>query len=241
MKALVQDKQFVTEEIFILWLEIDNIKKDPVPGQFFMLGTGVTFLKRPFTPCDVSGNLIRFAIKIKGRGTKWLSQRNKGDSIEITGPWGNGVKKIKGKRIGVVGGGTGVAPLLYLIKFFEDKKFYSFLGAKTERELLFLEEFEFFSEKVVYATQDGTKGKKGLIVDFLKDDFDEVYACGPWEMLSAVKKRIKHGKKYGFIEKEIWCGAGLCMGCGVKREDGSYIRICSDGPVISLDEVKFEP
>lgn len=240
MKALVLEKEFITQDIFILWLETEKLKKT-FPGQFFMIQTEVTFLNRPFTPADVENNMLRFVIRIRGRGTEWLAKRKKGDVIEISGPWGNGVRRLKKKRIALVGGGTGIAPFLYFLKFFKKEDVHCFFGAKRKEELLFMSEFEFLTNNIMWITEDGSFGKKGVVTQFIKEEFDEIYACGPTEMLLALKNNVKSNSIYAFLEKEIHCGAGLCMGCGVKRKEGGYLRICTDGPVVLLKEVVIEP
>lgn len=240
MKAVIVNKENLTPNIFSIWLETKEKFNSPYPGQFFQVNTEATFLNRAFSVCDTSEKLLRLVFKVRGRGTKWISEQKEGDILELYGPYGNGIRTIKEKRVILVGGGVGISPLLYITKFFPDKNFFIIEGARTKAELILKEELEFVAKKVIYTTNDGSFGKKGNVTDFLDEvKGDVMFICGPLEMLKAVQKKNLQLPIYGLLESKLGCGAGLCFGCGVKKKNDGYLRVCTDGPVVKLSEVEL--
>ena len=218
------------------------------PGQFLMLWIPKVD-EIPLSILDARKNgEVAVAVKKVGEATEALHSKKVGEVIGIRGPFGNSFT-IKNGRILMVGGGTGIAPLLFLTKKLASKtaKLVFVMGAKTKEELMFIDELEELCSKgnVVATTEDGSYGVKGLATTPLetlltKERFDMLYTCGPEQMMRKVfdlaeKHRIALEAS---LERLMRCAIGLCGSCVV----GKY-RVCRDGPVFTasqLREVKSE-
>jgi dihydroorotate dehydrogenase electron transfer subunit len=217
------------------------------PGQFLML-----WIPRvdeiPLSILDARKNgEVAVVVKKVGEATKALHSKKVDEVVGIRGPFGNSFT-IKNGRILMVGGGTGIAPLLFLTKKLASKTRLVFvMGAKTKEELMFIEELDELCSKgnVVAATEDGSYGVKGVATTPLetlltKERFDMIYTCGPEQMM---RKVLDLAEKHDIaleasLERLMRCAIGLCGSCVV----GKY-RVCRDGPVFTasqLREVKKE-
>ena len=225
---------------------IDNIYKlvvefsdKIIPGQFFMLKTlnNEFLLPRPISVNDCDENTVTFLYRVEGFGTNVISTLKEGSMIQTLGPLGNGfdIDKLTGK-VAVVGGGIGIAPLLYLVKSL-GKKSDVYLGF---RDITYeVTEFERYANKVLIATEDGSVGKKGFVtglVDF--SSYDCVVTCGPQAMMDAVMNECEKSNTRCFVslEKRMACGLGACLGCVVQTKDGMK-RVCKDGPIFEISEL----
>ncbi len=229
-----------------------------VPGQF--LGVRVSnaessdpLLMRPLSVADWLGEdrLLQLIVKPVGRGTRYLCRLQPGATIDCLGPLGNGFplhKLQKGKAAWIVGGGIGMAPLLYLARVLAEKDMppVTFLGAAGERQFFALEEFSSYSTSLHLATDDGSAGFKGVVTQLVRQHLElagrpgVMYCCGPDGMLLQLAE-ISQGQKwtaYGSLEEYMACGVGACLGCAVPAASGGgYLQVCSDGPVFNLREV----
>ncbi len=218
------------------------------PGQFYMLQVGQSaepLLKRPL--CFFrkgEGNTLEFLYRIRGKGTQLLSQIKPGAEIDVLGPLGRAwPRPPKGKTPLIVAGGTGLASLYPLIRSLKGKAVV-FYGSRCGEEILFQDELERMSAELHLATDDGTCGSKGTVMDLLgkykltPDHF--VYTCGPEVMTRAVTKAVLGAGTTGYASLEAYmaCGVGACMGCVIKTTKG-YRRVCKEGPVFKLDELVF--
>jgi len=219
-----------------------------LPGQFLMLWVpGVDEI--PLSILDVDKNgMVSVAVKRVGEATEALHGMGTGETIGVRGPFGNSFS-LKIGRLLMVGGGTGIAPLLFLAKklSLKAKKIIFVAGAKTREELLFIEALrEICSEEnVVATTEDGSYGIKCLATTpleslLVKESFDMIYTCGPERMMRKVFDLAeKHGILFeASLERLMRCAIGLCGSCIL----GKY-RVCKDGPVFTakqLREVKNE-
>ncbi|NLB33214.1 MAG: dihydroorotate dehydrogenase electron transfer subunit [Tissierellia bacterium] len=216
-------------------------KSEIKPGQFFMLKTldNSFLLPRPISVNDVNGNIVSFLYRIEGQGTKKISSLCANDEIQLFGPLGNGfdTEELKGK-IAVIGGGIGIAPLLYLSKKL-GKRADVYLGYKDLENMYIVEEFKSFVDKTVIVTEDGSFGEKGFVTDYvLYDKYDAVVTCGPEIMMNKIVNncRINNIKCYISLERRMACGMGACLGCTVETKDGNK-RACKDGPVFNSEEL----
>jgi len=219
------------------------------PGQFLMLWIpGIDEIPLSILNTDKNG-AISVAVKNVGEATSALHKKKVGDIIGVRGPFGNGFSE-KGRKLLMVGGGTGVAPLLFLTRRIVRKEAAAMfvLGAKTKDELLFKSDLEKFPTKKVHlvtSTEDGSCGITGLCTQpveelLRKEIFDAVYACGPEQMIMKV---FELTEEYGIkmeasLERLMRCAIGLCGSCII----GKY-RVCADGPVFTskhLREVRAE-
>ncbi|MEA2053693.1 MAG: dihydroorotate dehydrogenase electron transfer subunit [Candidatus Thermoplasmatota archaeon] len=176
-------------------------------------------------------------VEVKGEGTKKMHETKVGDKIGIRGPYGNGFS-THGNKLLFVAGGTGIAPLLPLIKMVEGEKTV-ILGARTSSLLLFEKELKDMGVKLYISTDDGSKGHQGFATDIfenlIEEDFDTVYTCGPETMMKKVlglclKKNVP---MQASLERYMKCGIGICDSCSI---DGYHV--CKDGPVFSGDILK---
>lgn len=210
------------------------------PGQFYMLKAwiGDPLLGRPISVHDVKENEITFLYQVKGVGTQKINALRKEDSIDLTGPLGNGfnLEDIKGK-VAIVSGGIGIAPMNYLIKSMDKAKVDLYAGFRNE--VYGLEEIKEKVDKVFITTEDGSKGEKGYITKiFNPDKYDLVVSCGPEVLMYKIIKMCneRNKKVYVSMEKKMACGIGACLVCTCKTKDGNK-RSCKDGPVFLGSEL----
>ncbi len=221
-------------ELFLVTVSIgESISIEP--GQFFLIRIDRedVILRRAFSIFDVDEDRLSFLYRVVGRGTKWLSERRIGYSLNIFGPLGNGFSISQGRFL-LIGGGSGMAPLYYLGKRLRgDVKFL--LGAQTGnfwgKELL--SRYASIGD-IEVVTEDGSLGKKGLVTEYIDTNYDRVYACGPIEMLKNIRIDIPTEIS---LESKIACGFGACRGCVIENKYGEYKRVCKDGPVFNLKEI----
>jgi len=205
-------------------------------------------LRRPFSIHLVKGKTIYILFRIRGRGTELLSQYKKGESLNIIGPLGNAfsvpAKTTPGLSPILLAGGLGVAPLLFLADKMKTQRPTIILGAKSKSDLLCEKEFEKRGCRVLVATEDGSRGKKGTALDILRTLIKKpkrvnIYSCGPKEMFEGINKII--GKAEGIkceisFEQFMGCGLGICCACTIETKKG-YKKVCKDGPVFNLRDI----
>lgn len=230
----ILENKKVSDGIYLMKL---NTSLKGAPGQFYMLKVGNLdpLLPRPISIYDVGENEISFLYQVVGKGTEIMAEKKPGDKIEILGPLGNGFK-IEGEKVAIVGGGIGIAPLLYLCKKLKSENKYVevFLGYRTRPYLT--EEFEKVADKVHIATEDGSVGHKGYVTEIIGRDFDTLYSCGPNLMMKSLKSLNICEREYYSLEARMACGIGACLGCSIKTVNGMK-RVCHEGPIFSKDEV----
>lgn len=259
MKQLKIKTAFIKKikpDVFLLGLNSDYLAKTAKPGQFLHVKVDekITILRRPLSIHKIEKNIVHILFRVRGRGTKILSQCKKGDVFDVIGPIGNGFS-ISQKPTPcslrsniLVAGGMGVAPLVFLgekLKKSPGAKNTILLGAKSKKEVLAESEFKKLGFEINIATDDGSRGYKGSVVDLLKKALStyqhnnistNIYACGPKDMFYEIKKVIE---KYPGIKAQVsfeqfmGCGLGICYGCVIETKDG-YKKVCKDGPVFDL-------
>jgi dihydroorotate dehydrogenase electron transfer subunit len=167
-------------------------------------------------------------IKAVGRFSKRAFTLAKGGMCGVRGPYGRGFE-FSGKRVLLVGGGFGVAPLKFLAEeaFKKKMKVTTVLGFKTKKEALFVRQFEKLGNLTV-CTEDGSQGLCGLVLEGLGDsvgDFECAYICGPETMMREVRKRLRMPTQY-LLERYMKCGIGVCGSCEING-----MLVCRDGPM----------
>ncbi len=213
-----------------------GINLNAKPGQFFMLRADSfrqdPILARPFGVCEqIDGKLV-FLVQVVGKGTRLIADLHEGDGVSILGPLGKGFEKTNDKKIAIVAGGIGIAPLLELAKNLDTKAdFY----AGFADEPYFVDEFTSYVNKVVTSSE---KKEGKFILDKLNpDDYDLIYACGPNPMLKALCETNTRAKIQISMEAHMGCGIGACLGCTVEDVNGDFIRVCKDGPVFAAERI----
>lgn len=239
---IVGKREIAKNQVELL-LKNADLAKEAVPGQFvhINIGSEAHILRRPISICDAYDDITRIVFEIKGDGTKILSEKNVGETIDLLGPLGTGFTVKKDARAVVLGGGLGSFPLLYLAKNLTKPKV--FLGFRDKEMVCMEEDFSACGETVI-ATDNGTYGYNGFAINAAKeamDDCDIIYACGPTPMLRAVKEiAAQKGIKAEIsMEQRMGCGIGACLVCVCKTKSG-YDKVCQKGPVFDASEVEFE-
>ena len=209
------------------------------PGQFAQLRVDApnVFLRRPISIHDVADGKIWFLVQLVGDGTRWLGQLHEGDTLNAVLPLGNGFSMDSSQKSPLlVGGGVGVAPLLYLGRKLREQGVRPtfLLGARTASMLLRLDAFQALGE-VFVTTEDGSLGEKGFVTQHSILDsrtFDIVQTCGPTPMMKAVAKwAAQHNVPCEVsLENRMACGIGACLCCVQKTTEG-HKCVCTDGPV----------
>ena len=195
-----------------------------------------------------SGGTLSFFITRKGRGSRDIADMRPGEVAELSGPLGNywpladlpldHHKRKTSGSVALVSGGVGIAPLLALTQELKRRPFDFYAGFKTGSFGI-----EGINPKaLILATEDGSQGVKGSILDFFNPSgYSEVFACGPEPMLKLVSNAcVAYGVQcYISMERQMACGVGACLGCTVKTTRGN-LRCCADGPIFYAREVIFE-
>ena len=250
IKAAVYSQVQLAEGIFSMWLGAGEMAKAAVPGQFIAVypNDSARLLPRPISICetDPEKELLRIVYRVAGEGTKELSSCRAGDTLSIMGPLGNGFP-LKDKKALLIGGGIGIPPMLELAKALSCEK-TAVLGYRDSQTFL-AEEIGKYAGLAV-ATEDGSVGTKGTVLDAIKAQglkADIIYACGPTPMLRALKEyAAEEGIECWIsLEERMACGVGACLGCVCHSKDvdeHSNVRnkrVCKDGPVFLADEVEL--
>ena len=192
--AVVYSQEELAPGIFSMWI-VTDIADEARPGQFISVYSqdGSRLLPRPISICeaDPDEGRLRIVYRIAGKGTDEFSKYVSGDPIDIMGPLGNGfpVEKAEGKKVFLMGGGIGVPPILELAKQMKCEKKQIIAGYRDCHTFL-REEFE-AAGTLYIATEDGSVGTKGNVMDAIREnalEADVIYACGPTPMLRAIKK-----------------------------------------------------
>ena len=247
-EAKVLAQKLLADGIYDMWLETE-LAEDANPGQFVGVYPAgkATLLPRPISICEVDRDkrAIRLVYRVVGQGTAEFTLYQPGDYISILGVLGNGfpLEKSEGKRVLLMGGGIGVPPLLQTAKELktlgEAASVVSVLGYRDSQTFL-REDFEKAAELVI-ATEDGSLGTKGNVIDAIKANSlkaDVIYACGPMPMLKALYKGLSADGQFS-LEERMGCGFGACMGCSIKTKTGNK-RVCKDGPVFRKEDLLWE-
>lgn len=247
--AIITKQEKIADGIYSMWLGTKEIAAHARAGQFVSLycGEGSRLLPRPISICDIDRkeNAIRLVYRVAGKGTEEFSGMTAGMPLKVLGPLGNGFPKEE-KTAFLIGGGIGIPPMLALAKELDCKK-QIILGFRDE---LFLTE-EFKEQGEVYvATEDGSAGTKGNVLDAIRENAltaDVIYACGPAPMLRAVKEYAAQNAIECWIsmEERMACGIGACLACVCRsaevdaHSNVKNKRVCKEGPVFAAGEVEF--
>ncbi len=243
------------------------------PGHFLMMRTAdfVAGAEAPPTAADLAddpllpramsyhrvrdgsnGREFSILYDVVGRGTAWLARRQPGDLVYAWGPLGRGYStRNAGQNLLLVGGGIGIAPLLWLADEAVAKgNSVVMLDGARDAHGVFPAEFIPSEVEVVVTTQDGSMGRQGLVTDVFLDYFDwadTVYVCGPNPMFAALADVIRAHEGPGrirrrrpvqaLLEAQMGCGTGICYGCAIFDRKGDPRLVCKDGPRFELREI----
>ena len=220
-----------------------------LPGQFVQVevpNSKSTYLRRPISInyVDYANNQMWLLVRKAGEGTSSLMKLAENDVVNLMLPLGNGFTIFPGETMLLIGGGVGVAPLLYLGKKAKEAganvKFL--LGARTENDLLELEKFEAVGD-VFVSTENGGKGEKGFVTQHSvlnSGSFSRIACCGPMPMMKAVAKiaKDKSIECEVSLENVMACGLGACLCCVEDTVEGN-VCVCKEGPVFNIKRLKW--
>lgn len=247
--ATILKQEKIAEGIYSMWLGTKEIAAHARAGQFVSLycNEGSRLLPRPISICEIDQkeHAVRLVYRVVGKGTDEFSGMDAGMQLKVVGPLGNGFPKGE-KKAFLIGGGIGIPPMLELAKELDCEK-QIVLGFRDE--LFLMDEFKEQGE-VYIATEDGSAGTKGNVLDAIRENAltaDVIYACGPAPMLRALKEYAQENDIECWIsmEERMACGIGACLACVCKSKEvdaHSNVknkRICKEGPVFAAGEVDF--
>jgi dihydroorotate dehydrogenase electron transfer subunit len=221
------------------------------PGQFAMLfcdNQNLTVLRRPISIHESQSHVAGFLYAVIGAGTAWLAQRQPGESIDLIGPAGNGFSyDLKSRRLLLIAGGMGIAPLTYLAREATQQGLQVVIlaGAKTGQQIypasLVPPGCQYFT-----ATEDGSAGEKGLVTALLPrhvDWADQVFVCGPLPMFKTLAGDygllLKNKSVQVSLEVRMGCGMGFCFACTIQTHKGLQ-QVCKDGPVFQMSDIIWD-
>jgi dihydroorotate dehydrogenase electron transfer subunit len=254
-KALVIRHREIVPYYYELEFIAPSIAQEVLPGQFVNIRVSNSLdplLRRPFSIYNVDKKLgsITVFYKVVGRGTELLSLMPIQKRLDVMGPLGRPFS-IPGNinRAYLIGGGVGIAPLVYLARVLTDSdiKVKVLMGASTAGFICGRDMFDQLGVNYLISTDDGSEGLKGKVTDLFEQqlflqDCDYIYACGPEPMLAKITRLALDNGIDGEISLEgrMACGVGACLGCShpvLKDGNRSYAKICSDGPVFRIGEM----
>ncbi len=247
----VKEVQRLNASCVLIILTDDKPLPECRPGQFAELRVDETpnvLLRRPISIhyVDTECNEIGFLVQVVGDGTQWMANLSAGDKMNVLLPLGNGftIPESVGGRLLLVGGGVGCAPLYSLA--IELKRlghdFTLLIGARSCKDLYRREAYEALGT-VEYTTEDGSLGERGYVTNhtvLTNNKFDYIYTCGPKPMMMAVAKYARENNIpcEASLENKMACGLGACL-CCVEDTTAGHKCVCTDGPVFSIDDLKW--
>ena len=246
----------VANSTFYMGLRSPEIVAIARPGQFAMLRVtaGIDpLLRRPFSICGLHRDEIFYILyRIVGRGTELMSRASKGERLSVLGPLGKGFELPlhRGKSL-LVAGGIGIAPLIFLAQTLDTDDATFLAGYRSANDIIPTEQVG-LDLAISIATDDGTAGRGGTIIDLLKgyapniqEERPIVFACGPSPMLREVAALANHWRVpcQVSLETSMACGLGACQGCSVRGSSGQgrpYRLVCHDGPVFDVNDIDWK-
>lgn len=248
----VNSVEALSDKHVLIKLTDDKPLPEMLPGQFVEVrvdNTPSTFLRRPISinNVDYDRNELWLLVAAVGDGTRQLQKLQKGDRLNCVLPLGNSftMPTDSTQKVLLVGGGVGVAPLLYFgkrIKAMGGEPTF-LLGARSAKDVLELELFEQVG-RVLITTEDGSEGEKGFVTNhsvLAQEHFDRISTCGPKPMMMAVAR-------YAFkndiecevsLENKMACGVGACLCCVEKTVEGNKC-VCKEGPVMNIKKLTWQ-
>lgn len=254
-KGIVVQIRKINDDIWDMTVSAPVIAGNSRAGQFVHVRVSEEFnpfLRRPLSVGPCSGDFLRLIFIVKGRGTRWLCNRCPGDHIDMIGPLGHPFQLPEpGAHSFLVAGGIGIVPLLLLKDQLPEGTSVDFLLGVRSVSLLTIDNAEIRQKKIQLASDDGSIGFHGSVVELLEQYLHKcegkgiaVYGCGPYPMLSVLKSVCtpKSIRLYVSLEVPMGCGMGACQSCAVSKVDSDgYYLVCQDGPVFDAAKVDLKP
>ena len=223
--AKVISQKCIGTGVYSMWIET-KAAQTAVAGQFVSVycKDKTKLLPRPISICqiDKEKGRLRIVYRVVGEGTEEMSSYSAGDDISLIGPLGNGFMQREGKKAILIGGGIGIPPMVGLAEALKDKAEVSVVAGYRD-ELFLTKELE-NAGKLYIATEDGSTGTKGTVIDAIKEQAvggNVIYACGPTPMLKAIKEYAlaNNIECQLSLEERMACGIGACLACVCQSKD----------------------
>lgn len=242
----------LNETNFLIRLKSPGTLPEFRPGQFVNVdinNCSEIFLRRPFSvfEADYNNQTISLIVKILGRGSNKLTQVAPGDVLSLIYPLGRHFTyPSEGERILAVGGGSGLAPMLFLAKEsgLPPENVDVLIGARTASDHIDANRYSNYGN-LYHTTEDGSSGFRGLVTQHpvFKENlkkYDRIYACGPDGMMKAVAKEARKAGVFCEVSLEnlMACGFGVCLCCIEPTHHGN-ICVCTEGPVFNINDLKW--
>lgn len=247
----VRSVEQIHQRYVLIKLTDEKPLPEMLPGQFVEVrvdGSTSTFLRRPISInfVDREQNELWLLVATVGDGTKQMAKLQPGDTLNCVLPLGNGFTPAKqGEKVLLVGGGVGVAPLLYMGAEMKRQGIEPtfLLGARTANDLLMLLIFNKYGRAYV-TTEDGSMGEKGFVTNhsiLTEERFDRISTCGPTPMMKAVARYARQNNVECEVSLEnlMACGLGACLCCVEKTTEGN-LCVCKDGPVFNIKKLLWQ-
>ncbi len=247
-QAVILSQEKIAPDIYSLWIRTKSIAARAAAGQFLAVycEEESRMLPRPISICEIDREAlaVRMVYRVAGEGTREFSEKKAGGFLRVLGPLGNGFV-LREKKALLVGGGIGIPPILELAKEYGGEK-QIILGFRNGDTYL-ADEFAKYG-RVWIATEDGSVGTKGTVLDVLSGaglSAEILYACGPSPMLRAVGEfALERGMECWIsMEERMACGIGACLSCvcaATETDAHTNVknkRVCREGPVFNAREV----
>ena len=212
IEAPVLENVPIADGIYRMVLHAQLLAIEAQPGQFGMVmkpDDQATFLRRPFgiADADPAAGTLTIIYRLVGRGTKAFAKMKQGELLSVEGPIGHGFTLREGRQL-LVGGGLGIAPLIFLAKSLPEKPLF-LIGGRNEKEIFWKDLLAPLAEKIYVTTDDGSFGTKGFTTTLLPD----------------------------VLEKEQPASVCGGLGRTSETPAGTRKKVCVDGPVFPAEEV----
>ena len=250
VNAEVLQTEQLNPTVWLMEVQAPEIAGSAKPGQFVTVHAGRStdpMLRRPFGVAEVNREKgsVTLMYRVIGEATKAMAALKAGDSISVLGPLGRGFN-TGAKHPLIVGGGLGLAPLLFLAEDgFGDGRADLLIGGRNAVETEYWQRiYAGKAGKIFVTTDDGSLGTKGTVMaeleKLLQQDYDCVYVCGPVPMMRAVAEAVLAAGKacQVSLERYMACGLGACLSCACENARGQRVKVCQNGPVFAAEEVK---
>lgn len=247
-QGIIRRHEKVGPSIYLMDLELPKIAKDAQVGQFIHIRINDEryILRRPISiaGADPEKGIVQIIYRIVGVGTEAMASLKEGDTLDCLGPLGTSFSMDKEHIVGV-GGGVGIAPILFMARRAKPGQVTVVIGGRNEEEVFWKDLFPDTVRRLIVTTDDGSYGIKGFSVSVLpelmkNEKVDEVAVCGPGIMMRTAANMAKEAGVYCEVsmERRMGCGIGTCLGCVCDRRDGKgHYKVCKDGPVFNAEEV----
>lgn len=234
-------------QTYLLRLEAPQIAKAARPGQFVnikLVAPAQHLLRHPFgvAGVDTKEGTFDLIYRTVGEFTYHLTALQPGNKVDVLGPLGHGFD-LSARNALLVGGGTGLAPLLFLAAELGAQKTDVLMGGRTQGDLFWQNIYAPLAHQIFVTSDDGSVGTRGTVMAKLpalleENQYDCVYTCGPSAMMQAVAAccQARNVKCQVSLERYMACGLGACLSCTCQGR-GKRLKVCTDGPVFWAEEV----